>query len=75
MQTQKELIITYLAAGNPLTSMKAFELFGITRLSGRIFELRKDGYAIDSETKSAKNRYGKIVSFTQYSLEESEAND
>lgn len=50
------------------TSWQAFEWYGITRLSAIIFELRKDGYNIESETLKMKNRYGDPVHFAKYVL-------
>lgn len=38
--------------------MQAFELYGITRLSGRIFDLRKAGHNIVSIDCDVTNRYG-----------------
>ncbi len=53
----------------PITSMEAFEKYGITRLSAIIFNLRADGYDISSKTKKVKNRYGEVCHFSEYKLE------
>lgn len=66
--TQEERILTHLQARGSITSMEAFEKYGTTRLSAVIYKLRKHGIAIDSNDESAKNRYGKIVYYTRYTL-------
>ena len=48
--------------------MESFELFGATRLSAIIFNLRKDGYVIDSIKRESRNRYGDKVRFVEYQL-------
>ena len=39
--TQEQTILSYLQEGNTLTSMAAFNLFGITKLAARVSDLRK----------------------------------
>ena len=41
---------------------------GITRLSGRIFELRSQGHIIENDRKETTNRYGKRVHYDEYRL-------
>lgn len=50
-----------------ITSLEAFRDLGITRLSGVIFDLRKD-YNIASKTEKGKNRYGESTSYNRYYL-------
>ena len=54
-------------AGNKTTS-RMFRLYGITRLSGRIYELRQDGHDIRGEKCTSVNRYGKRVYYDLYVL-------
>lgn len=49
MTTQNTKILSFLQRGKNLTSLQALKLFGCLRLSGRIFELRDQGYAIKGE--------------------------
>lgn len=49
--------------------MEAYERYGITRLSGRIWDLRHRGYDIRSTTTAGVNRHGEKVYFTTYRLE------
>ena len=51
-----------------MTSMEAFEEFGITRLAARIDELRKAGYDIRTEMLHATNRLGGRCNFAKYHL-------
>ena len=68
--TQYELVLNHLKNHkNGITSMDAFQKYGITRLSGTIYNLKKDGYKISSTTETKKNRYGNSCSFARYKLE------
>lgn len=67
--TQKELIIKYMEDFGSITTIEAFTDLGITKLTTRISELRKDGYIIASKKIDKKNRYGKPVKFNRYWLE------
>lgn len=62
-------VLEYLKTHEGITSMQAFEMFGATRLSAIIFNLRKYGYKIRSCRKDGKNRYGDAVWFVEYQLE------
>lgn len=66
--TQKMEVYEYMKEHGSITSMQAFRL-GITRLSARVHELRRDGFHISSETIKRKNRYGRQIKFFKYRLE------
>lgn len=52
-----------------LTSMDAFNLFGATRLSAIVYQLRNvHGMNIITEDKIVKNRYGRPVTVCVYKL-------
>ena len=61
-------VFKYLKSHKGITSMEAFELFGVTRLSAIIFNLRKAGYEIDNKPKACRNRYGEKVHFVEYRM-------
>ena len=61
-------VYQYLKTHKGITSMQAFELFGVTRLSAIIYNLRKYGCIINSESKEGKNRYNESVRFVEYQL-------
>lgn len=67
--TQEKAIAQHLRKCGSITSWEAFELFGITRLSARIYELRKAGWNITSENLTVKNRYGNATTVAKYILE------
>lgn len=66
---QHERIIQYMKDFGTITTIQAFTDLGITKLTTRISELRRDGYQIRSEKISGKNRYGEKITFNRYSLE------
>lgn len=65
---QFKAVKEYLEAGNTLTSMEAFKMFGCTRLSDKIFRLRKQGYIIDSIPCEGTTRFGDTTHFVKYRL-------
>ena len=69
---QENMVLIHLKSGRRLTSAQAFELYGITRLSAKIFTLRKKGYHIEKIKRTTINRYGNNSSYGEYYLVESE---
>lgn len=49
IQTQNKRILAHLQKGGSVTSLSALLDFGCLRLSGRIFDLREQGYPILDE--------------------------
>ena len=72
MMTQGQAILAHLKAHGHITSYEAFELYGCTRLSARIFDFRKLGYNIMTSDTTTKNRYGNTVTYATYILVDSE---
>ena len=68
--SQIEIVRDLLTSGNSITSMEAFRNYGMTRLSGIIFVLRKRGYNIDTIMIEGKNRFGKDTRYAKYRLNE-----
>jgi len=52
---------------SPITSMEAFQKYGVTRLASRIYDLKKEGHEIVGYMKPVKTRYG-TTSVKQYKL-------
>lgn len=48
MKTQNQTVLNHLKSGT-ITSWDAIVLYKITRLSGRIYDLRDAGHAIETE--------------------------
>ena len=65
--TQRTRVLMYMREYGSITSVEAFRGLGITRLSGVIFDLRKD-HAIGSTTENSRNRYGEKTSYSRYYL-------
>lgn len=68
MTGSKVRIINFMKKYGSITSMEAFQAFGITRLSARIKELREMGYDIETVMMENVNRYGEYVRFGKYVL-------
>ena len=65
--TQKALILKYIAENGFITSMDAYEL-GITQLATRISELKEKGYQFKTEDFKYKDKYGKRKHYYRYYL-------
>lgn len=68
MKPQTEKVFRFMREHGKITSLDAYELLGCHRLAARIFEIREAGYSVKKETKTAKNRFNEVVSFTEYTL-------
>ena len=66
---QEQMVEDYLKEKGSITTWEAYEIFGITRLSDKIYRLRKKGLNISSNDTTTKNRYGHTVTFSTYRLE------
>lgn len=65
-KTKTSEVLRHLQEHGSITSLEAIELFGATRLSAIIFNLRRAGYDISTETVGAKDRYGHAVNYAKY---------
>lgn len=74
MMTQNEMILDHLRTYGKITPLSALEQYGCMRLAARIADLREqgkqDGFTIDMNMVSAKNRFGQTVSFAEYTYKE-----
>ena len=66
--THYDRILRHLKTFGEIDSWTAITEYGNTRLSAYILMLRKDGYNIESETMTGKNRFGENTHFTRYVL-------
>ena len=64
--TQCERILKYMGDFGLISTMQAFIDLGVARLVSRIHDLRALGIEIESETKTAKNRYGEPTHYAVY---------
>lgn len=71
---QRQRIYDYLLAGNTITSMEAFNLFGATRLSAIIFDIGKmTGKAPARRRITVPTRSGRLVSICEYWIDQEAA--
>lgn len=73
LNTQWEFLLDWLRRkpGRTITSREAFEKFGFTRLSARVFEIEEyTGIILKREDIAVKTRYGTKVWVTKYWYEE-----
>lgn len=47
--SQKTKLLRYLQMGKSISPLKAWRIFGIYRLSGRILDLRREGHNIKTD--------------------------
>ena len=67
--SQEKIVLWHMTKHKHITSMQAFELYGITRLSAKIYDLRKQGYKIGMIWEESVNRYGHPVRYGRYFIE------
>lgn len=68
--TKVEKVLEHLQSGKTISSMEAFELYGATRLSAIIFDLKERGHDIETVMVDGHDRYGAKVRFARYRLKE-----
>ncbi len=66
--SQNDQVLSHLKSHVGITTLTAFEKYGISRLSARIHNLREMGYDIASVPKTVKNRYGEKCHVVEYRL-------
>lgn len=70
MKSQTRQVLQYMKEHGSITSYEAFRDLGITRLSGRIYDLKKEGHDIRSIRIETENRHGEKCHVSRYSLKE-----
>lgn len=59
-------VLDHMKEHGSITQMEAIELFGATRLSAIIFNLRRRGHEIETVTMGMTDRYGHAVNYARY---------
>lgn len=72
MRGQRQAVLNELIAGNEVTSMSMWRKYGITRLSGIIYDLKNLGYNIITVMIDCVNRFGEKTKVAKYILVNSE---
>lgn len=70
--TQAQCVLDYMMRFGSITTRDAFDDLGITRLSARVFELRKGGHNITGERVKVKNRFGEDCIVMEYRINDLE---
>lgn len=66
--SDNEKILNYLKTNGSITSWEAIQHFRCTRLSGRIYDLRKRGFNITATTEESVDASGEKIRYARYSL-------
>lgn len=66
MDNQVSQTLAHLKAYGTITSMVAFQRYGITRLADKVLKLRQRGYHIETIMTEGVNRFGRRVKFATY---------
>ena len=68
--SQYDMVLNYLKVYGEITPIDAYREFAIMRLGAIIYEMRKDGYNIETEYTTSKNRFGVSVTYATYIYKE-----
>lgn len=68
MAKQNIAVLEYLQKHGTITSLEAFERLKITRLSARIYDLRRLGYTIEDCYKTRRTEDGTAKRWAEYRL-------
>lgn len=68
MKGQRNAILNHLKNIGTITSMEAFNLYGVTRLSAIIHDLRDMGFPIHTIMVDGKTRFGDSTKYAKYIL-------
>tara|TARA_R110002020_G_scaffold148779_1_gene324804 strand:+ start:1121 stop:1378 length:258 start_codon:yes stop_codon:yes gene_type:complete len=63
---QRTSVLWHLQEYGSISSWKAIQEYGATRLGAIICNLRKEGYPITTIYVTSKNRFGKTTRFAEY---------
>ena len=66
--TQAERVLAYMMEFGSITQFEAFRDLGVMRLASRISDLKKQGYPIESNMETVKNRFDENCYIKRYSL-------
>lgn len=64
--TKTHMVLDHLKKHGSITSLEAIDNYGATRLSAIIFNLRKQGYNIETVDVKGIDRYGNSVIYGKY---------
>ncbi len=65
-ESKNERIFNHLKEHGTITTFDAIRLYGATRLAAIIFNLREDGYDIETRMEKSVDRYGNSCRYARY---------
>jgi len=66
--TQKQKILRHLQEIGDIRPVQAFFDYSIMRLAAIVFDLKDDGYDIETTILKSENKFGEPVRYAQYKL-------
>lgn len=67
---QADRVLKYMRDFGSITQLEAMQDLGCMRLGARVYDRKREGYAIKKEMETSKNRYGEDTSYARYRLVE-----
>ena len=67
---QKEAVLFYMQEGHELDFLTAANVLGVSQLTARINDLRREGWTFHKRAETGKNRYGHSFTKVYYSKPE-----
>lgn len=67
--SDKARILKHLQENGSITPMEALEQYGCYRLGARVFDLRRDGYEINTTIVEGTDRNGEPMKYARYTME------
>lgn len=65
-------VLNYMKRYGSITRIEALSEIGTINLPDKIYQLKREGYAIRTENVKVRRRNGKLVTVARYFLEENE---
>ena len=66
MKSQKERTLEYIREYDSITPLEAMRDLGVYRLSAVVFDLREEGYDIETTMVEVPNRFGSTARVARY---------
>jgi len=66
--TQNDMVLDYIRRFGSITPLEALADLGCMRLGARVYDLKRLGHSIVSETEHSTNRFFQQVSYSRYKL-------
>ena len=67
--SDKQRILKHLQEKGSITPMEALEQYGCYRLGARVFDLRRDGFVINTTIVEGTDRNGEPMKYARYTME------